>query len=193
MVFHPWCYSDPPTTHIQAFVAPDPLAHLSDADIGQLRLTHEVVTHEVLAGYPHGLIRCLRDAIVDPVTGEVHIRCLSSNVHRGQTHFLCVDITIPPENSASTEVLSMSVNAQELLVFSGERRNIFFDTSNDGHGRGIITLSPSEFPEPQAGPGPVVLYKFSIDAGGEHCTAMVSEPSDLSPQDAVFRYAEYHI
>lgn len=184
MVFRPWYYLDLPTTLIQAFVAPDPSLHLSEDGISQLRLIHEV-----LAGYPHGPIRCLRDAIIDPETGEVNIRFLSSNVHRGQTRFLCVDITVPAGNSASTGVLPMFVTAQEFLVLSGERRHMFCDTSSDGHGRGIVTLSVSS--QPQDGPDPVTLYKFSID-GGEDCTATVSEPSELSPQDP-FRYAERYI
>ena len=182
IVFRPWRRWDPPMTLIQAFVAPDPLVPLLDADIGQLHLTHEVLVEHCYTPTHH-----LRDAIIDSATGETNIRFLSADTHHGQTHYLCVDITIPPINSDSTEVLPMFVNEQELLVLSGQKWAVFLDTSNDGHGRGIVTLSVSEPSEPED--NPLVLYKFSIDASGEQCTAVVSEPSWLNPQD-VFQYAD---
>ncbi|KAF8552841.1 hypothetical protein OG21DRAFT_1485896 [Imleria badia] len=183
VVFRPWRHWDPPMTLIQAFVAPDPLlGRLFDTDIGQLHLTHEV-----LVEHCYEPTHLLRGAIVDPATGETNIRFLSADTHHGQTRYLCVDITIPPISSDSTEVLPMFINEQELVVLSGQKWAVFLDTSNDGHGRGIITLSMSEPSEPED--NPLVLYKFSIDANGEHCTAVVSEPSWLNPED-VFQYAD---
>lgn len=169
-------------TLIQAFVAPEPLAHLSNADTGELRLTHEV-----LAEHCYAPTHLLRGAIVDPTTKETNIRFLSADKHHGQTHYLCVDITIPPIDSRSTEVLPVFVNAQELLVLSGLDQAVFLDASDDGHGRGIAILSTSKPSEP-AGDS-LVLYKFSVDASGEQRTAVVSEPSELTTQD-VFRYAD---
>jgi len=163
-------------TLIQAFVAPDRLAHVSDADFSQLRLTHEVLTEHCFAPTHR-----LRGAVVDPATKQTNARFLSADKRHGRTHYLCVDITIPPMDSGSTEVLPMFVNAQELLVLSGLDQAVLLDASNDGHGRGIVTLSTSVPSEPCD--DSLVLYKFSIDASGEQCTAVVSEPSMLTAQD----------
>ncbi|KAH0835634.1 hypothetical protein J3R83DRAFT_9383 [Lanmaoa asiatica] len=182
VVFRPWQHWNPPTTLIQAFVAPDSSARQSDTDMGQLLLTHEA-----LVEYCYAPTHALRGAIVDPATGVTNIRCLSTYTHREQTHYFCVDITIPPINSGSTEVLPMFVNAQELLVLPGQREAVFLDASDDGHGRGILTLSLSEYL--QLSDYPLALYKVSIDASGEQCTAAVSEPSILTRQD-VFQYTD---
>lgn len=61
------------------------------------------------------------------------------------------------------------------------------DSSDDGYGRGMLTLSLSE-PQDMSD-YPLVLYKFSIDASGERCKAVISEPSNLTRQD-VFQYAD---
>lgn len=152
--------------------------------MGQLRLTHEV-----LVEYCHVPSHHLRGAIVDPATGETNVRFLSTDIRHGQTHYFCVDITIPAIDLGSTKVLPMFVNAQELLVLPGQRRTVFLDASNDGHGRGMLTLSLSETHWQDLSDYPLVLYKFSIDASGEHCTAVISEPSNLTRQD-VFQYAD---
>ena len=86
----------------------------------------------------------------------------------------------------------MSVSMQELLILSGHQQTVFTDASKDGHGRGIVTLSRSESPDPLADPDLLFLYKFSVDASGDHCIAMISEPSELTSQDA-FQYLEYNI
>ncbi|KAF8433903.1 hypothetical protein L210DRAFT_3649400 [Boletus edulis BED1] len=185
VVFRPWKTPDAAATLIQAFATPDPSAHLSDADIGQLRLTHEVLAKRSYAPTHH-----IRGAVLDPTTGEITIRFLSADTRGVETRYLCVDIQIPPIISESTDILPMFVNTQELLVLSGHHRAIFLDASNDGHGRGIVTLCTSEPSRPAD--DPLVLYKFSIDASGEHCTAVVSEPSKLEPED-VLQYATHCI
>lgn len=179
VVFRPWCHWHPPMTLIQAFVAPDPLVDLSHTDISQLRLTHEVLVER---GYQP--THRLRGAIVDPDTGETSVRFLSHDFHEGkfETHYLCIDITIPPPSLDSTEVLPLSVSMQELFVLSGDGKSIFLGASNDGHGRGIVTLSLIDPIEPTVD-CPLVFYKFSVDASGEHCTAMVSEPTELKQYD----------
>lgn len=182
VVFHPWPHWDPPVTLIQMFAVPDPSTRLSNAKMGQLRLTHEVLVEYCLVPtHP------LRGAIVDPATGEANVRFLSADTHHEQTHYFCVDIRIPPTNSESMGALPMFVNVQELLVLRGQRRTTFLDASDDGHGRGMLTLSLSEPHAPSDSPS--VLYKFSIDASGEHCTLIVSEPRNLTPRD-VFQYAD---
>ncbi|KAG9312541.1 hypothetical protein JVU11DRAFT_6936 [Chiua virens] len=105
-----------------------------------------------------------------------------------ETRFHCIDTMIPPVSAASTEALPMIVNTQELFVLPGHQRIIFFDASEDGHwhGRGFITLITLDTEEPQCD---FVLYKFPIDASGEHCTAALSEPCELFPED-VFQYWE---
>lgn len=187
MVFHPTQDEEPPTTLIQAFIAPDPLTHPPDADVSQLRLTHEM-----LVGYSHGPICFLRGAIVDATTGDVNIRFLIAKEHYQQTHFLCVDLTLPPGHAASTEVLPIVVKTQELLDLSGCVPRVFFDASDDGYGRGFVITSLLQVSEPLADPHPLALYKFSIDASQDHCIAMASEPTELAPQD-VFRYARCYM
>ncbi|KAG8215764.1 hypothetical protein J3R82DRAFT_7663 [Butyriboletus roseoflavus] len=81
VVFHPWRHWDPPVTLIQMFAAPDSLTHLSDANMGQLRLTHEVLSEYCYAPTHH-----LRGAIVDPATGEANspknlVTILSSSIN----------------------------------------------------------------------------------------------------------------
>ena len=163
-------------TLIQVFVAPGSLAHLSGANIGELCLTHEVLTEGC-----YEPTHLLRGAIVDPTTRETNIRFLSADTHPEQTHYLCVDITIPPIDSRSTEVLPMAVKVQVLLVLSGLHRTVFLGASDDGYGRGIIILSTSESSE--LIDDFLLLYKFSIDASGEQHTAVVSEPRRLPSQE----------
>jgi len=176
VVFRPWWHRNPPMTLIQAFVAPDSLAHLSSVDIGELCLTHEV-----LAEGCYTPTHLLRGPIVDPATRETNIRFLSADAHHEQSHYLCVDITIPPIDSTPMEVLPMAVKAQVLLVLSGLHRTVFLGASDDGHGRGIIILSTSEPSEPTD--DFLLLYKLSIDASGEQHTAVVSEPRRLPAQE----------
>ena len=181
IVFRPWRHWDPHVTLIQAFVTPDSSAHLCEADLPELRLTHEILVEH---GYAPSHL--LRGAIVDRETGETNIRFLSADMDDRQTRYLCVDVTIPSIDSESTEVLSMVVTAHELLALPGREQAIFLDASSDGHGRGLVILSTSE-PGSDSDDDPLVVCKISVDASGEHCTAVASEPSKLDAQD-VFQF-----
>ncbi|KAF8135103.1 hypothetical protein EV363DRAFT_1447879 [Boletus edulis] len=78
------------TVLIQAFIVPDSaIPH----DVGELRLTHEVI----LDTYLHSSC-LLRNSIVDPVTGLVNIRLLHVTAITPiakQSHLMCLDLALP--------------------------------------------------------------------------------------------------
>ncbi|KAF8135096.1 hypothetical protein EV363DRAFT_1322475 [Boletus edulis] len=165
-----WMYTSGPSSNatvlIQAFVVPDSaIPH----DVGELRLTHEVILYTYLRS--SGL---LRNSIVDPVTGSVNIRLLHVTANgpaAEQSHMMCLDLALPKPVS-NTDVLPISIHSQHLFESSCEFEH--HTVSDDGYARGL--LFTEELP-PYLGFRNV--RKFTIDASREECAIAISDPCPL--------------
>ncbi|KAG6373492.1 hypothetical protein JVT61DRAFT_6648 [Boletus reticuloceps] len=152
------------TVLIRAFIVPDSaLPH----NIGELRLTHEVIIHEPSYLYRSSL---LRNSIVNPVTGSVNIRLLNVTIPRvghEQKHMSCLDLTLLKPVS-NTNVLPISVHTQHLFesTWTYERHLI----SDDGYGLGLLlTETWPRFVDVNS------ARKFTIDASKEECSIAVGD------------------
>ncbi|KAF8135101.1 hypothetical protein EV363DRAFT_1429759 [Boletus edulis] len=165
-----WMYTSGPsfdaTVLIQAFVVPDSaIPH----DVGELRLTHEVILYTYLRS--SGL---LRNSIVDPVTGSVNIRILHVTANgpaAEQSHMMCLDLALPKPVS-NTDVLPISIRSQHLFESSWEFER--YTVSDDGYARGLLL---TERESPYLGFSSV--RKFTIDASREEHAIAISDPCPL--------------
>ncbi|KAF8127711.1 hypothetical protein EV363DRAFT_1266801 [Boletus edulis] len=154
------------TVLIQAFVVPDSaIPH----DVGELRLTHEVILYTYL--HSSGL---LRNSIVDPVTGSVNIRLLHVTAITPiaeESQLMCLSLALPKPVS-NTDVLPISIRSQHLFGSSWEFEH--YTVSDDGYVRGLLL---TEKGPPYLGFSSV--RKFTIDASREECAIAVSDPCPL--------------
>ncbi|KAF8127139.1 hypothetical protein EV363DRAFT_1172836 [Boletus edulis] len=155
----------PRVTHIQAFALP---TRLSKSGVNKLRLTHEILTLRIPPP-----TRVLRDSVIDPVTGNVHIRFLGMLQFdlTSMAQYSCIDTILPPvvPNLVHQPILPIDVHDQPLFCARGRLRRLELQSSKQGHVRGLLMARH--------------LYRFSIDASKENCIAVLSEPEIRSADD----------
>ncbi|KAG6373546.1 hypothetical protein JVT61DRAFT_6189 [Boletus reticuloceps] len=157
----------PRMTHIQAFVLPPP-PRRSTSSVNKLRLSHEILTSRIPPP-----TRVLRDSVIDPVTGNVHIRFLGMLRFdlMSMAQYSCIDTILPPvvPNLVYQPILPIDIHDQPLFYARGRLRRLELQSSKQGHVRGLLMSR--------------YLYRFSIDASKEDCIAMLSEPEIRSADD----------
>jgi hypothetical protein len=93
---------------------------------------------------------------------------------------------LAPTEPNLTQILPISIHEQPLFHVQGQKRHLLLQSSEQGHARGIVTsLTPESFRVSSR-----FLYRFSIDASREGCTAVLSEPEEQRSNDP-FKATQY--
>ncbi|KAH0834235.1 hypothetical protein J3R83DRAFT_11552 [Lanmaoa asiatica] len=187
--------------------------------VRELRLSHEMVTRDMGSMW----LALIRDAIVDPVMQSTTLRFMHAYAPfypTPDTHvrLVCTDYILPASHASPTpataaddddsnnnnnnnnhffnlndivrsteQVLPIVVASHDILSVQGVWKGNLVHVSNDGFVRGFCMVGRG------SGRSAEMIHKFTVDATGERCVAIVGDPSPPCTGLDPSRHYEYSL
>ncbi|KAG6377948.1 hypothetical protein JVT61DRAFT_14742 [Boletus reticuloceps] len=141
---------------------------LADSDtissiVYELRLTHEILTRDTRSMW----LAPIRDAFVDPITTSTTLRFMHT----------------------TEEVLPITIVSHDVFSVRGVWNGNLLDASKDGFVRGLCMVG--FYADGSVTPNIPMVYKFTVDATGERCVAVIGDPSPPWAELEPARHYEY--